>query len=311
MQRHQDIIFDVTGQTLHWDCPEGRPSSITSVSVFAMETGDDQTAETATTGDPSIDSVNTTVASASGAGQSDARVLNLTSGTGVNQGQPYLVTAAAGRKEWIEPVAVAGNVATARHPLHNAYAAADTFEGVRISASLADAWVQDEANLSDGLDPTPGWRIRWEYVVDGITYVHDSYFDLVRYLGEDSLLPTDVEDMYPDFRDRLPTHHRVDEGRRMIKRAHEQVRFELLANDIDDASVRDVDALNEAVLLRFGILLARAQVQAGADPAELEAATKDYDDFMNKLIRVTMRLRQSADTTGAGTKRPARGILER
>ncbi len=311
MSKHQDIAFNVTGQTLYWDCPEGTPSSVTSVTVFPMTESDDGTAETATTGSASIDSVSTTVNATSGYGQSNPRTISLASTTGIVIGQSYLLIAAGGEKEWIVPVSITASTVTARHPLQNTYLSAATFKGVRISISLADAWVQDEENLSDGLDPTPGWRARWVYVVNSVTYVHDGYFDVVRYLGAPSLTPADVEAMYPDYRDRLPTYHRTDEGRRMIADAYEQVRFELQANDLDDASIRDVDAVNRATLLRFGVLLARANFRAGSDIGEYELAVKDYDDFMNKLFRITMKVRQSTDTTGAGAMVPARGIMER
>lgn len=312
MSKHQDIVYNITGQSLVWDCPEGTPSSVTSVTVYAMGTGDDQDAETATTGSPSIDSVSTTVDAASGFGQSNPRTVNLTATTGIVIGQPYLLTSVNGEKEWIEPVSInSGNSITARHPLQNAYAVGDTFKGVRISIAVNDTWIQDENNLTDGTDPTPGWRVRWVYVVGGVTYVHDGYFDVPRYQGINALTPTDIEAMYPDFRDRLPTYHRIDEGRRMLADAYEQVRFELQANDLDDASIRDVDAVNRATLLRFGVLLARANFRAGSDVSEYELATKDYDEFMNKLFRVVMRVRQSTDTTGAGAMVPARGIMER
>lgn len=313
MSKHQDLAYGVTGQTLYWDCPEGRPSSVTSVAVYSMTESDDGTQEAATTGSASIDSVNTTVDAASGAGQTNPRILYVASTSGVNTGgQPYLLTAADGEKEWLEAVSVdSGNSITTRHPLHNAYTTADTLQGVRISISVDDTWIGDETNLSDGSDPTPGYRIRWVYVVDSVTYVHDGYADVARYPGYASLLPTDVEAMYPNYRNRLPTYHRIDEGRKLIKEAEEQVRFELLAQDIDDASVRDVDALNRAILLRFGVLLARVNFASGSDPRELELATKDYDDFMAKLFRVSSRIRQSTDTTGAGHIVPARNILLR
>ena len=73
MVDHQDVIYNVTGQSFYLDCPEGRPTSITSVTVLDWNAGDDDTAESATTGSAGLDAVNTTFDAASGAGQTDPR----------------------------------------------------------------------------------------------------------------------------------------------------------------------------------------------------------------------------------------------
>lgn len=308
MSKHQDITFGVTGQSLYWDCPEGTPSSITSVTVYRMEAGDDTTAESATTGSPSIDLVSTTVDAASGYGQTNPRLVNLTSTANINIGQHYVLIAADSEREWIEPVSIDSGVSiTARHPLQNTYASGDTFKGVRINQALDSTWVSTTSKLTDGPDPNPGYRVRWVYVVNGFTCVHDGYFDLVRYAGTHSLLPTDIESMYPDFRDQLPTYHRIDEGRRLLADSAEDVRFELLANGVDDASVRDVDAMNRAILLRFGMRMARW----GTDPEVLRLATEDYDNHMNKIFRIVARVKQAADTGGGGNSAIALGIAGR
>ena len=45
MRDVQSVTFDVTGQTVYFDAPEGRPSSVTSATVYLWDASDDATAE--------------------------------------------------------------------------------------------------------------------------------------------------------------------------------------------------------------------------------------------------------------------------
>lgn len=300
--RHQDITFGVTGQSLVWDAPEGRPSSVTSVTVYMATTGDSGSVEGATTGSPAVETnPNTTFDAASGASQSDARLMNLTATTSVTVGRSYLITNAAGEREWPEIIGVvSGASATAREPLANDYAASDTFVGTRISIGVDSTWVADQSNLSDR-GGRPGYRVRWVYVVGGVTYVHDSYFSLVRYAGAHTVTPTMVDAMWPGYRDILPTYHQEDEGQRLIGEAFQQVRWDMRASDVDDAALRDADWIDRAVMLRFGVLLA----EIGTNAELIEMREKRYREFFDKTFRVTTKVDQSTDTSGAGVAAPA------
>jgi hypothetical protein len=313
MERHQDIAANVLGQSLVWDAPEGRPSSVTSVSVFRVYTGDTGSSEAATDGTAAIDDVNTTLDAASGDGQADPRVVNLAATTDIVAGREYLLTGANGAKEWVDVVEIDSGVSiTARHPLANGYASADTFEGTRITIALADAWIQDQSKISQPLIPTDGYRVRWVYVVDSVTYVHDGYFRVVRYPGKHSVTPIEIDETYPGFRDWLPEQHRADSGRRLIDEAWEGVRWDLFDSGFEETSVRDVDAINRAVVLRFGVLIAKANLFGrGGRPEALEVAERDYNTFINKVVRVTQKLRISASASGDGAVVPSLGIWEK
>lgn len=302
LQRRQTLTHDLTGQSLYWDAPEGRPSSVTSVTVYMMGTGDDGTTEDATTGSASVESdPDTTFDADSGSGQANARDLNLAATTGIEIGRYYLATDAEGRKEWPEIVAVdSGNTATSRHPLQNSYANGDPFQSTRISISVKDAWIQDETNLSDGIDPTPGFRIRWVYVVDSVTYTHDDYFDVVRYPAGHTVTPSDVDAMFPGYVYRLPTNHKQDEGRRLLDEAYQQVSWDLRASELDPASIRDEDAMNRAVMLKFGVMLS----ESGADEEEVDRRESRYNSFFDRIFRVATKVKTSRDTSGAGQDTP-------
>lgn len=308
MRRRVEVVFGQAGQSLYWDAPEGRPSSVTSVSVYRSSAGDDTAGEPATSGSASVDSVNTTVDAASGYGQADARRVNVASTAGIATGREYLLTAAAdGAREWVEAVEIApGDYITARSPLRNTYASADTLEGTRISVSVDATWIADEGKISSAADPLDDYRIRWVYVVGGVTHTHDSYFRVVRYQADHSVTAADMDEVMPGFVDYLPDYHQADQGRRLIDRAHRDVMWDLRATDVEAASVRDVDAINQAVILRVVANLAKHSVMAGRSSVEsLQIAERDYSAFMDRVFRVVSRVNVDDGSGGASKGSPA------
>ena len=55
----QQILYNVTGQSIYLDATEGRPSSVTSVAVYNDTAGDDDTTESATTGSAAVETIQT------------------------------------------------------------------------------------------------------------------------------------------------------------------------------------------------------------------------------------------------------------
>lgn len=304
MRTAQDIAFGVTGQTLELEAPQGRPTSITSVTVYAWDAADDGTTELATTGSAAIDAVSTTIASSSGHGQTDARVLNVTSGIGIGVGRAYLVTAANGASERIEVAAATGTTVTARHPLHNAYAAAATFVSCRATIGIDSTWVADENNLDDSPGGGDAYRVRWVYVVGGLTYVHDTYFNLERYPGVSAVQPVDVDAILPGWLDSLPTDHRIDQGRRLISEAHRAVRMDLIALGIDDAAIASGEVLDGLVRRRVVALgeMARYLSNASGDDGRFRVAQAHYAELLDSTVRIAANAAQR-DKTGAATTR--------
>lgn len=314
MNVHADIVYGETGQSLVWDAPEGRPSSVTGVQVFAMRTGDDGTEESATTGSASVETnPNTTVDAASGSGQSNPRVVNVAATTGFVVGRDYLITAASSVKEWFTVASIDdGNSVTAMAPLANAYASADTVESTRITISVDSTWVADQSNISDDTDPNPGYRIRWEYVVDSVTYVHQAYFDLVRYPGGHTVTPADMESFYPNWADRLPSYHQINRGSDLIDEAYQQVKWDMHASGHADEMVRSIEGVNELVKCYAVMLLERSEVMAGArSPEAYQIARDEYMSRLDQLIRVTTTLAEATGTSGAGHDTHAVSLLRK
>lgn len=310
MRTVQDIVFGVTGQQVYLDCTEGRPSSVTSVEVFWWDSDDDSaTLE----GIGAVETgPNTTFDATSGYGQSNPRLLNLTATTGAETGRIYLATTADGAREWVEVVEVDSGVSvTAKHPLHNAYAAADTFQSTRITATIDATWVADETNLDETCGPNPSHRVRWVYVVSGTTYVADTYFTLVRYAGKHGVRPQDVESISPGWLDRLPTDHRDDQGRRLIDEAHRAVRIDLHQIWTDDAMVAQTEVIDELTRYRCLEMTEMSRLLAGGgSQVTYEAARLAYHSRFDALSKVTNKV-PVRDTTGAGTRPSAFGLTRR
>jgi hypothetical protein len=302
----QDIIYEVTGQTLYFDPPEGRASSVTSVAVYALGTGDDGTAEVATTGSASIDAVNTTFDAASGYSETNRRKCNLTATTSIAEGRTYLATnALLGEKEFVTVTGIkSADYVIVAEPLRNDYASADTFVGLRLSISVDSTWVADSTNISDDTEPMPGYRVRWVYVVGGVTYVHDAYFNLVRYPFAHSVTPNDMVKVIPNWFDRLPTYHQEDQGRRLISEAADEVRDDMFLSGHAPEMIRDAYMVDRLVMRKSEEVLERT-----GDSELRQAYTADrYTSLMDRAIRVVTKVAEATDTSGAGTDTVARAL---
>lgn len=301
MKRDLDILFEVTGQSLYWDAPEGRASSVVSSEVFPVTSGDDDTAESATTGSAAVETnPNTTFDATSGAGQTNPRKCNLTATTGIAVGRRYLATNATGEREWVEVTEIASaDYVIARYALANSYASADSFVSTRITHAIDSTWVAAEENLTDRTDPNPGWRWRLVYVVGGVTYAHDIYFDLVRYPGVTAVSGVDVDRLSPGFLDWLPTNYREDQGQALIAEAYDEVSDDLMAAGVADQQLKS-KVRDRLVRRKTLVLVAKAHFMAGGDGAEkLELAERDYSALLERLVTVTARANQGTDDSGA------------
>lgn len=299
----QELVYGITGQLLVWDCPEGRPSAVTDVQIFAIETGDDGTEQTAPASNTVEAGPNTTFDAASGDSETDRTKCNLTATTGCIVGRTYLATNALSEKEWIQVKAIsAGSYILATSPLKNDFAAADSFVSTRITSTINSTWIAETGNISDGLALHPGYRVRWTYVVDSTTYVHDSYFDVVRYAWIHNVTEADMRAYSPNWDDRLPTQHREDGGARLIDRASTDVKFDLKRAGVEASAIRHAEGRNELIMARVA-----RKIEAPGTDAWIEA-DDHYRELIDGLVRVSVKVPIATDTTGAGHQTYSKGI---
>jgi hypothetical protein len=297
----QDIVFGVSGQMIYFDCPEGRPSSVTSAGVFVWDVGDDDESESAI-GSPSVETnPNTTLDSAASA---NTRSIPLTATSGIVADRRYLVThATTGIREWVEVEGIASaDSVTVKHPLHNDYASGSTFQSTRIQATVDSSWISDDGNIAtEDAGPNPMYRVRWVYVVSGSTYVADTYFNVVRYAARHGVQPQDVESLLPGWLDSLPTDHRNDQGRKLIDDAYREVKLDMHQVDLSMSSVAESEIVDDLVRYKVVSLGEWSRLLAGGgDQLRVELAAKRYQERLDALVRVVSRV-PVRDSTGAAT----------
>lgn len=312
MRTVQDILFGVTGQTVYFDAPEGRPSSVTSVDVFLWDESDNSAGQSAVgTGSVETNPATTTDAAA-GPSQADTTKVPLTATTGCAIGRRYLLTDADSFSEWIEVVNIQSAAHVhARHPLHNDFTTGAAFVSTRIQATVDSTWVADEAYLNNTAGPNPAYRVRWVYVVNSVTYVADTYFNLVRYAGAHGVRPQDVELTSPGWLDRLPVDHRNDQGRRLIDEAYRAVKIDLHQIWTDDAMVANAEIVDELTRWKCieGTELARIFSGGGSQDAA-SMAHGAYQARFDALSRITSKVPERS-VSGAAQQGQSVGLTRR
>lgn len=309
--RTQELLYGTSTQYFVLDCEDGRPTSITSVEVWAVDQDDTTTAESATTGSAAIESTpNTTLSAVAGPNNSsDPTALTLTSGSGATIGRRYKLTDDdTGVWEFVELRAVNGTAVKTRHPLKNDYSAGATFQSCRSTIQVSTTWANDITNLSPLWTPNPGYRVKWTVVINGVTTVYTRYADLVRYVANHGVTPLDVDSRFPGWLDSLPPDNQVDQGRDLIERAWTAVKFDLYQDHKAEQALRNAEALAELVITRTMALKIEDDVLRGApiDDVRLQRAADIYKQRYNSLIRSPI---MPIDEAGGGASQPVKPVL--
>jgi len=282
----QEILHGITGQRLILDPPEGRPSSITSVSVFERGDDDDANVRPATTGSAAVDTnPNTTTAtSAAGASQTDPRAITVTSATGIVLGRPLLLSNASQDSEWVEFVALNGTAGQLRQPLIDDYPIGSTLVTTRVTIALDSTWIVDRQNLSSETSTEPRYRVAWTYVVGGVTYRRQTQFDVVRYTSTHNVMPTDVDNRFPGWLDRLPVDYRREQGRSIIDQAWREVRVDMRGDNKLGRWLRNLDVVSSLVIHMANFMAAQIAMQYGGNADQLKTAGDAYKRRYDQLV---------------------------
>lgn len=284
MSLHQEVLLGATSQMIDCVCPDGRPASVTSVTVHAYDADDATIATTPTSA--TIDSVSTTTTADAGDGEAEPSSIAVTSATGIAVGRTYLIAGADGLNEWVTIVAISGTTLTAKHNLRNAYASGATFKSTRIYATIPDAWAAATNNLTS-TEKRIGYRVRWVYVgSDSKTHTTQTTLSLVRYQTRNQVLPLDVDARFPGWLERLPTDYRSDQGKSLIDSAFEAVRLDLLQEGQADHAMRDPSAFSELVIQKTMEIATEVALRNGGASIEgLEVARSGYTERLNRLVK--------------------------
>lgn len=292
MTENLDVLFGQASQVVHFDCPEGRPSSVTSVTCYEDTSSDTGQTESAITGSPSVESVNLTLNAASGKSETDPTLINLAAVTGLVRGRQFLLTAATGESEWVEIARIdsTGTSAYTRSPMVHDYTTAATLQSTRLTATIDTTWASDENNLSDPCDTSPRYRLAWLYTVAGVVYRATSFFDLVRYPRQVTVTPQDVNDLWRSWGAHLHPDSLIGAGEADIREARRRVAVDLIGHRLAEAAIRNTRLRFECLRWKAVVVILEGALFAGGQPGTPEAlarAEKEYWATFNRLVQNT------------------------
>ncbi len=296
MRSTTNITYGITGQTLELRAPEGRPSS-GSVKVFYDYSGDDETPLWTATA--TVDSVSTTLTATSGAGQNDPSLLNV-SPTGIVTTRKYLLSENS-TSEVVSPVKISAASINSRHLLKNTYTTAATLVSTTMTATVDATFVATLSYISDLKDPNPTYRARWAYVVAGISYVSNTFFDLVRERVGPQVDIDDLDARAPGIVDALATDDATEQGRPLIDAAWQAVQADLASIGIDADALRNDQIIDELTILRALSM----QAMTGWSPSPridsgsyITLTTNAYDRFLEQHYKAVQASKLAVGASG-------------
>lgn len=297
------ITFAITGQTVSYRCPQGRPTSAT-FKVFHEWADDNTTAEFS--GSALVTLPSTTLGGLAGPSETDPQKLLISDplvASSFLTTTKYLISEDS-QQEWFQPIQVTGTYLRARHPLKNSYTTAATIVSTTITAAIDATFVAAIQNLSDLSDPNPGYRVRWEILVGGVTVVAYSYFDLVRTPVTYGVDLDDLNARAPGLHDSMPLEYRTEQGRPLLDAAWLAVQSKMQSLRIDTDAFRDDQAVDELVILKSLCILADGGWRPPAYPSQegyILKAQSDYDRFVEQHYQAVLAHRLAL-SSGGGTE---------
>lgn len=288
MRTNDNVIFGIASQSLMQRFVAGRPSAVT-FAVYLDAAGDDATVPEFS-GTATIDAASTTLATATGYGNPDPRTLTVVSSTGFAVGKKYLLSGSQ-QSEWVEPIAIAGNVITARHPIAGSYLIGATLVSTYASAAVDAAWAANLAKLSDLGNPFADYRIKWTATINSATVIEYGFFDLIR---NASTYSVDIEDLnlrVPGLRDALPTEYRADNATSLIRSAYQAMQADFIAMGLSVESLRDAQFIDEALIRRsISMLAAGGYHPLGVEwQAYYDATHESFGSFMRAHVQASAK----------------------
>jgi hypothetical protein len=275
--QHQEIVLGRSGQSFTYDPPDGRPAASPIPTLHVIG------GVSATTGECSIDPVETVLVGDAHAGSKLIRVANP---EGIVPGGRYLMTKPEGDREWIEVVANRDGDLALKHPLIHRYAGAATIVGCRISVGVDPAWSSKAANLTTGRHHgLAGYVLRWTYTFGDFEVTGVSFADLVNCESKHLVTPPDVDASSPGWIAGLPLEHRPSQGADFIAEAVRAVRLEAVGDAHAQRKIHDSQVMRELVRIRANVIRLEQAVMHGAPRGEeLAIAEQRYRSSYARLV---------------------------
>ncbi len=279
--QHQELVLGQSDQTFQLDPSDGRPAAEPVPTVLVLGSG---LRVPATSGECSVDRVDTTLHGDAHRGSVELRVANP---EGIVVGGRYLMTKPEGEREWLDVLAIAGETLTLKHPIIHRYAGAATIRGCRISIAVDPAWSSARHNVSTGRHRgLAGYMLRWTYTLEGRELTSVTWADLVTLRSSELVTPQDVDKRNPGWIAGLPPAHRANAGADFIAEAFRAVRLEAVGDASATRKIRDEQVLRELVQSRAQVIRLEHEVlHGGPRSSELAVAEARYRNRYSQLVK--------------------------
>ena len=297
------LIYNLTGQVVEFYPPasevilQGIPTSAATYTVFTGTQSNDDTAEFS--GTATLDTVSTTVSSASGFSETNRRTINLTATTGITVGLRYVVQNSKGQREIVVPSLVDSSSIEVDYDLAFDYEAADVFRGIRHTFAVDSTFIQDSSKinlyglsvLSQGHRASstdtlaPPYRVRWVYTTDDTRHAW-TYFDVARQQAKHSVTIRDFLGIFPDAPYHEPMGQAGQQFQKQIEAGWRRVQEDVRLDGKDVDAIREGPPLDDLVLKASLWMAAKANLKPdGWEVTEWEeVAMKDYKQSYNRAL---------------------------
>lgn len=313
MQTKADILFGVEGQSIFFDAPQGRPSSIVSVELFQDVQGDSSPMPDALGTGTVEDATTTLTADVILSETSNPRLLTVEDVTDFAEKRRYQLVSALRWTEWVDLTGVDENNQQLylQLDLTADWRSGDTLHSTRMVVPVEDAWAANTSYVSDPLCPRPLYRLAWTYVVAGVTYRAATFADLIRYTVPISATALDVDRMSRGWLFRLAGEDRDTQGADTIAEAFQQVKLDLWAHGLTAYAQRNSEVVNDLVCRKaVAIVHEQAFLQGGLNRELAEYSSKLYWDRVESIVDQS-RSSQQTTADGAGGQVRARQLWRR
>lgn len=309
MSKTIELNYNQTGQTVEFYPPESHlgVGSVLSAYVYAYNKSNDDTSEF--TPAVAIDSLSTTLSSASGQDQTIRNRLNVTSSSGFVAGRLVLVDNGLGQREVVEPIRVATGVVDLASDLAYAYpTATTTIKGIRLTFTVDSTWVAQEEKI---LTPEePSYRVVWTYTISSVARKAQTYLRLVRKQFKHSITAADIERRFPEAVSKAPAAERGLHLRRAIQAAEERFRVDVLAEGYRVEQLADGEIVDELIrTLTFYFLVQSYGAPSNRDRETVVTETRDdYAKLFGKTIS-NLRIPVDQGSEGATSADPIQRFI--
>lgn len=325
MRSHSTLIYNLTGQQFEMQPPyselilTGVPTAAASYAVYGGTQSNDGTPKF--TGNATLDSVSTTVASASGYSQTNRSRLNLTSTANVAVGRTYAVATANGQREVVVVKAIGSGYVDLENDLAFDYAAADTFKGITHTATVDAAFIQDVSNINvfgvvsrfqTDLDAeaAPPYRVKWTYTNGGLSRIVWTYFDVARQAAKSNTSLHDLRKHFPDLTNEEWLGQRGKGFIAQLDAGWERLLFDIRAAGYDVDAIREGPMLDELHLRSTLMVIAEAGLSPSNRAPDQWAMEKrmDYRAMFSQAIGAGLKVWIDQGSDGSVTPNPRKQL---